>query len=40
MIIFNSIMLISSIVQMFLGKGRRITPRKPYKNVILTLDNK
>jgi hypothetical protein len=32
MIIFNSIMLVSSIIQMSLGKGRRITPpRSPKK---------
>lgn len=37
MIILNSIMLISSIIQMGLGKGRRITPVKNTQNVNLHL---
>nr|QHN74378.1 multidrug resistance protein [Staphylococcus epidermidis]QHN74490.1 multidrug resistance protein [Staphylococcus epidermidis] len=39
MIIFNVIMLVSSIIQMILGKGRRITPAKPTKDAKLHLDN-
>lgn len=32
-------MLVSSIIQMILGKGRRITPAKPTKDAKLHLDN-
>ena len=39
MITFNVIMLVSSIIQMILGKGRRITPAKPAKDAKLHLDN-
>lgn len=39
MIIFNITMLVSSIIQMTLGKGRRITPAKPPKDVKLHLGN-
>ena len=39
MIIFNVIMLVSSIIQMILGKGRRITSAKPAKDAKLHLDN-
>ena len=39
MIIFNVIMLVSSMIQMILGKGRRITPAKPAKDAKLHLDN-
>ncbi|MEJ7483535.1 MFS transporter [Staphylococcus hominis] len=38
MIIFNSIMLVSSIIQMSLGKGRRITPPRSPKNPELHLN--
>ena len=33
MIIFNMVMFVSSIIQMILGKGRRITPPRIIKDV-------
>ncbi|PTG35814.1 MFS transporter [Staphylococcus capitis] len=39
MVIFNIVMLTSSIIQMLLGKGKRITPEKPSKKISLHLND-